>query len=96
MSAHTPENDVAPRNQHSDAWAGPNPATCDDVVWWEATGMCGGCGEADCHDGPCGAAKTWHALLVCDRCKHREAQGLIRVTPPAMPADDDPWPGDPV
>lgn len=80
----TAENDVPERNRHDEAWGGPNPARCDDIVWWETTGMCGGCGDSDCHEGPCGAVGSWHTLLVCDRCPHREAQGLVSVIPPGQ------------
>lgn len=86
MSDHTAENDVPQRNRHDERWAGPNPATCDDRVWWEATGMCGGCGESDCHEGPCGEIGSWHTLLICDRCPHRVRQGLVRVIPPVSGA----------
>lgn len=75
------------RNGYDEQWGGPNPSTCDDRVWWEATGMCGGCGDDGCHEGPCGAVESWHYLLVCDRCPTRVAQGLVTaaLTSPPNP-----------
>ena len=70
----------APRNRHDEQWGGPNPSTCDDLVWWDATeGLCGGCG-AECHTGPCTEVHgidPWYgyARLICDRCPDRRAQG---------------------
>jgi hypothetical protein len=71
------------RNLPEEAWGGPNPSRCDDLVWWELTGMCGGCGDDDCHDGPCGESYVhagWFGWerLVCDKCQYRKDQGLVR------------------
>ena len=76
--------DAEARNLPSEAWGdGPDPARCDDLVWWETTGMCGGCGGDDCHEGPCGeqplnAAWFGWYRLICDRCQYRKDQGLVR------------------
>jgi hypothetical protein len=71
---------IARRNAFEDQWAGPNPATCDDLRWWEETGMCGGCGEETCHVGPCSEAPGIDPMygykrLLCDLCEYRQAQG---------------------
>lgn len=70
----------ARRNRHEELWGGPNPSTCDDLVWWELTGgLCGGCGD-ECHEGPCTEVRAvdhfcGYARLLCDRCAERHAQG---------------------
>jgi hypothetical protein len=44
--------------------------TGTDAEWYAATGACGGCGDAACHDGPCSPGE------VCTKCPNRKAQGL--------------------
>lgn len=75
-----------PHNAHSEEWGGgPHAGTCDDLVWWLATGMCGGCGSEDCHDGPCVDVPTrWLMHRVCTHCEHRMAQGIVPRTQSGM------------
>lgn len=40
----------------------------NDQEWSVETGMCGGCGNTDCHDGPC-------AEGLCRRCPDRIGEG---------------------
>lgn len=82
-------SETAWRNRHDETWGGPNPATCDDRVWWEISGMCGGCGSEDCHDGPCGEVESWFDRLTCDRCPDRRAQGIPTPAHPTHAATAD-------
>jgi hypothetical protein len=45
-----------------------------DRYWHRLTGMCGGCGRADCHDGPC----VGNASGYCTTCPTRRATGEVR------------------
>lgn len=71
----------ADRNDYDPQWAGPNPSTCDDLTWFDYTGMCGGCGEDSCHPGqPCGTKVAMDPMYgymrqLCDRCELRQDQG---------------------
>lgn len=64
--AVTAEELDALRQQHDD-----DPlrfaSEVDDIGWWIVTGMCGGCGCTDCHEGPCGHDGNG----LCDRCPDR-------------------------
>lgn len=45
-----------------------------DPTWYEATGMCGGCGNATCHDGPCPGNRNGY----CTTCPTRRETGEVR------------------
>lgn len=47
-----------------------------DPYWWELTGMCGGCGRAECHDGKCPTIP--HHIGYCTTCPTRKETGEVR------------------
>lgn len=68
------------RNDFDQKWQSPNPATCDDAVWYQFTGLCGGCGDDNCHEGPCSQRECVDPMygyerLLCDKCQYRHDQG---------------------
>lgn len=49
-------------------------AHATDPYWHQLTGMCGGCGNADCHDGQC----PHNAAGYCMACPTRRETGEVR------------------
>lgn len=63
--------------------SGPDGQTWDFVVghatdpyWHELTGMCGGCGRQDCHEGKCPTVPGH--IGYCTTCPTRRATGEVR------------------
>lgn len=55
----------------------PSPVRASDWEWWSAYRMCGGCGSADCHKGPCTEVPgieqfDGHRRTVCGKCPNRQ------------------------
>ncbi len=46
-----------------------------DWYWHQLTGMCGGCGNANCHDGQCPTSRDGYCLT----CPTRRETGEVRV-----------------
>ena len=64
---------VVPLNYH------PSPVRASDWEWWSAYRMCGGCGSADCHEGPCTQVPSvdpfdGHRSTVCGKCPNRQEE----------------------
>lgn len=75
MSIMPPGSDRKPDprdSDYADLWTLINCAT--DPYYSHATGMCGGCGSAACHQGACPGNLNGY----CTACPERRATGQVR------------------